>query len=76
MKKPKCKYCNDTGLDPKSYDEHIQSNGFWFANPCSHCEKGKEWKRIMGKKAQPSREKANQHERRVKKESKNTFRID
>jgi hypothetical protein len=34
----KCIYCYGTGLDPETYDEHIQSNGFWFARACKFCE--------------------------------------
>ena len=45
-----CEHCKDTGLDPKSYDEHIFSNIFWFAKPCLHCEKGKKWKALMNEK--------------------------
>jgi DnaJ-class molecular chaperone len=33
----KCEHCKGTGLDPNSYDEHIQSNGFWFARHCEFC---------------------------------------
>ena len=40
--KPKCEYCNDTGLDPKSYDEHIRSQDFWFANPCLIVKRGED----------------------------------
>ena len=29
--------------------KHETCNGFWFANSCPYCEKGKRWKRIMGK---------------------------
>jgi len=34
----KCLMCKETGLDPKTYDEYIQSNGFWFTRPCKYCK--------------------------------------